>query len=270
VGEFIEALTLPFFQRAIIAGILIGSLAGFYGVFVIQRKLSFLGSGLSHAAFGGVALALLLNLEPLYVALPFTVAVSLLINWIREQTELESDTAIGIAFSASMALGLLFLSMKRGFTPDAFTFLFGSILAVQPFDVFFAAMLAFVSLFTWKRWGRWGIATLDRDMARADGLPVRRDDTFLSVLLAVIIVTSLKIVGALLISAFLVIPAASARIVSGRLGTMTLYSIGFAILSSVFGLTVSYFFDLPAGAAIVLVQTAIFGTLFFGDLLRNR
>ena len=98
----IDLFSHPFIQRAFIGGILIGFLASYYGVFVVQRGLSFLGSGLAHAAFGGVALGLLLHTEPLWIAVPFTIFVALGITWVKDRTELSGDTAIGIFFSVSI------------------------------------------------------------------------------------------------------------------------------------------------------------------------
>ena len=138
-----ELLTLPFMQRALIAGLLIGFLASYYGVFVVQRGLSFLGSGLAHAAFGGVALGLLLESEPLWIAVPFTIIVAIGITWVKNRTELGSDTTIGIFFSVSMALGIIFLFLRKQYSADAFTYLFGSILSVTVIDIIFAAQYCF-------------------------------------------------------------------------------------------------------------------------------
>src|SRR5262245_21667244 len=112
MGELVEMLSLPFMQRALLAGALLGALASYLGAFIVQRGLGFLGEGLAHAAFGGVALGLLLRTEPLTVAIPFTVAVAVGINWVKERARLAGDTAIGVFFAVSMALGILFLSFK--------------------------------------------------------------------------------------------------------------------------------------------------------------
>jgi zinc transport system permease protein len=120
-----EFIYLPYIQRALLGGVLVGFLASYYGVFVIQRKLSFLGSGLAHAAFGGIALGILLSIEPLWVAVPFTILVAAGIAWVSDKTELGGDTAVGIFFSVSMALGIIFLFLKRTYTRDAFSYLFG-------------------------------------------------------------------------------------------------------------------------------------------------
>ncbi|ROL59083.1 metal ABC transporter permease, partial [Bacteroidetes/Chlorobi group bacterium ChocPot_Mid] len=133
----LEVFSYAFMQRAIIAGILVGFVASYYGAFVVQRRMSFMGSGLAHTAFGGIALGLLLESEPLWIAIPFTVIVSILITWIKQKAKISVDTSIGILFSVSVALGIIFISLKEGYSVDAFTYLFGSILSVNPSDLWF-------------------------------------------------------------------------------------------------------------------------------------
>ncbi len=254
----IELLTLPFMQRALFGGILVGFLASYYGVFVVQRGLSFLGSGLAHAAFGGVALGLLLRYEPLWIAVPFTILVALGIAWVRHNTELASDTAVGIFFAVSMALGILFLSLKREYSSDAFTYLFGNILAVSTSDLKLTALLLLVTLATLPLWRRWAYASFDRELAQIDRLPVQRDDYGLTVLIALTVVVSIKLVGIVLIAAFLVIPAATARLLSATFMNMTISSIILGIGSAVIGLYLSYYLDVPSGATIILLQSFLF------------
>ena len=175
-------------RRALAAGVIVGVLAGYYGVFVVQRRLSFLGVGLSHAAFGGVALGLLLQMNPLWTALPFTVVVALAITWVTQHSAVSSDTAIGVFFSAAIAMGVVLLTFKQSYTADAFTYLFGSILAVRAVDLWVLGGIALLAAGTLPLWGRWAYATFDRDLARADGVPVDRDDYVLAGLLAVTVV----------------------------------------------------------------------------------
>lgn len=258
----LEALSLPFFQRALAVGVLVGLLASYYGVFVVQRRLSFLGVGLSHAAFGGVAIGLLAGTNPIWAALPFTVLVALGITWITQRGTMSGDTAIGVFFAVSLALGVVLLSFRHAYVAGAFTYLFGSILAVRPADLWIVGAIAVVTIVTGPLWGRWAYATFDRDLARADGLPVQRDDYVLSVLLAVTIVAAVKIVGIVLAAAFLVIPAATARLVASTFSTMTLASLVVGGTTAVGGLVLSYAFDLPSGATIILVQAVAFCVAF--------
>jgi len=254
----VEMFTLPFMQRALIAGALVGFLASYYGVFVVQRGLSFLGSGLAHAAFGGIALGLLLNFEPLWIAVPFTVIVAIGIFWVRDRTELGSDTAVGIFFAVSMALGIVFLFLKREYTSDAFTYLFGSILAVTWTDIKITAIVVLITFLTLPLWRRWAYASFDRELAETDHLAVERDNYILSILIAVTVVVAIKVVGIVLIAAFLVIPAATSRLLSGTFRRMTIISVIIGFLSAIIGLWLSYYLDVPSGAAIILLQAVLF------------
>jgi len=253
-----DLLTLPFMQRALIAGVLIGFLASYYGVFVVQRGLSFLGSGLAHAAFGGVALGLLLEAEPLWTAVPFTIIVAIGITWVKNRTELGSDTTIGIFFSVSMALGIIFLYLRKQYSTEAFTYLFGSILSVTVIDIIFAASIVLVTFLFLPYWKRWAYSSFDRELAQADRIPVLFDDYILSILIAVTVVVSLKLVGIVLIAAFLVIPAASARLLSKSFSRMTVISVSVGMLSAIGGLWISYYLDIPSGATIILLQAVVF------------
>lgn len=254
----LDAFEFGFMQRALIAGLLTGIAASYYGVFVVQRGMSFLGNGLAHAAFGGVALGLLLNQQPLVVAVPFTVVVALLITWVRDHTRLGADTVIGIFFALSMALGIIFISQIPTYTTDAFTYLFGSILGVSRFDLWASVGILLLALVTLPLWGRWAYATIDREAALADRLPVKMDDYILSVLIALTIVVSAKIIGIVLISAFLVIPPAASRLISHRFMNMTIVSIILGALTVIIGLLLSYQLDWPSGATIILIQTLAF------------
>jgi zinc transport system permease protein len=254
-----DFLQFPFLQRALAAGLLIALTGGLIGVFITQRKMSFLGSGLAHAAFGGVAIGLYFGAEPLYIAVPFTIAVSLLINFLRDKTRLMPDTVIGIMFALSVAVGIVFLSQMENFSSDAYTYLFGSVLAVNPGDIYFAAGIALLSLiFFLKAWPALAYLTFDEELARSDKVNSGIYNYIFTALVAVIIVVSIKIVGIILIAAFLVIPAASARLVARSFFGMTVYSVVVSLAGTILGLVSSYIIDWPAGATIVLAQTAIF------------
>ena len=265
-----EFLVHPFMQRALLAGIMLSALSGYYGVFLVQRKLSFLGAGFGHAAFGGIALGLLLGVQPLWIALPFTVLVAAGISWVKSHTRLTGDTAIGIFFSVSVALGILFLSLKSGQQTDAFSYLFGSILSVSNTDVLTSLALFATGILTlWTHWAAWAYASFDEEAALIEGLPVRTHDTLLTALIALTIVLSVKIVGILLVAAWMVIPAAAGRLLSPTFRLMTLGAVAISALSAVVGLYLSYALDLPSGAVIVLVQSAIFGIALIYQKIRT-
>lgn len=254
----LEMLSYPFMQRALIGGLFVGILSGYYGVFVVQRGLGFMGSGLAHATFGGIAAALLMGAQPSFVAVPFTIIVAIGITYVKSRTGLGSDTSIGIFFAVSMALGIILLSFKSGYTATAINYLFGSILAVETHDNIIILFPIFLSVVMWSLWKNWAYATFDRDLAKADGVPVERDDYILSIMIALTVVLSVKIVGIVLMTALLVLPAATARMLSHSFSGMTFLSVLIGGLSVPIGVVISYFLDLPSGATAV-----IFGSLIF-------
>ena len=267
----LEIFLMPFMWRACIAAMLVAFMASLFGVFVVQRRLSFLGDGLSHSAFGGVALGLLLGIEPLSVAVPATFLVALGIVWLKRKTNLEEDTSIGIFFSVSMALGIVFLALKRNYAANADTYLFGSVLAVSKTDLIATAAVAIcVVLVMMKYWKVFAYSSFDEELAKADRVKTAFADYFFTALISLVIVVSIKLVGMVLITSFLVIPAASAKLFSRTFSQMTVYSIVFGMLGSVLGLVVSVVLDLPSGALIILFLAAEFGTIALVQKLRRR
>lgn len=265
-----EILSLQFMQYALLAGILVGFLSSYYGVFIVQRGLGFLGSGLAHAAFGGVALGVLLDQEPLWIAVPFTILVAVGITWVKDKTNLGGDTTIGIFFSVSMALGVIFIFLKRQYSSDAFNYLFGSILSVTLADIIVPAILILITLLLFPFWKRWAYSSFDRELAQADRIPVNLDDYLLSILIAVTIVVSIKVVGIVLIAAFLVIPPASARLVTKSFSRMTVASIIIGVSTALIGLWISYYLDVPSGATIILLQASVFFlVMIFRNLIKH-
>ena len=260
MNELWEVFQLPFMQRALLAGLLVALMGSVLGVFIVQRGLSFLGDGLAHSAFGGVALGLLLDAQqPLWVALLFTLSASLGIAWVRDRTQLSSDTAIGIFFAVSVALGVLFVSLETGYSVDAWNLLFGSILGIGREELWLIAGVTPLALgFLAVLWGRFAYATFDAELAQTDGVWVRGLEYLLFALTAVVIVASVRVVGAILIAAYLVIPAATARLLSRSLFQMTLLSVILSLASTVAGLALSFFLEVPSGSTIILTQAALF------------
>jgi len=273
--DLIQVLAFPFMQRAAAAGVLIAVMCALLGVFVVQRRLSFLGDGLAHAAFGGMGIgafvivssgalaqggALLRN--PLWVAVPFALLTGLGIAWVRDRTELSSDTAIGVFFAVSVALGVLFFSR---ISPDAnigvnvMDLLFGSILAVRTTELTIIAVVAVIATtLLLALWGRLAYATFDDELARTDGVRSRLLEYLLFGLAAVVITVSATVVGIILMAAYLVIPAAAARIWARSMASMTLIAVVIGVSTTLAGVALSYLFDLPTGSAIILTQALVF------------
>ncbi len=262
-----EFLAYAFVQRALITGILLGVMCAVLSFFVILRRMAFVGVGLSHAALGGVALGLVLGVPPLLAASVFTIGVAWVVGWLRGRTEVSEDTAIGVFFPTAMALGVVLISLSPTYRQDLMGYLFGNILSVRPDEVLPLAILCVVGLaliaFYFKELLFLGV---DEEAARAAGLPAVRLRFLLLTLLAVTIVAAVRLVGIVLVSAFLVIPAATGQALARSVGGMIATAIVTALVSVVAGLWISWMWNLPSGAAIVLVSAV----LFFVALLRVR
>ena len=257
----IEMFSYPFMVRAIIAGVLVSLLAGYYGPFVVQRRMAFLGSGLAHGAFGGVALGLLIGVHPMWTAIPFAIVMAAIAVYLRQKSVLAIDTIIGVLSTTAMALGIFFLSRLNAYSGEAFQYLFGSLITVQWVDIVAASVLVVLSIASFPLWGRWAYATFDEELAQADHVRTSRDEYVLTFLIAATIVVTMKLVGLVLASSFLVIPAASARIISGSFAGMTVASIAIAIGTVLAGLTAAFYIDMPSGAAIVMLQAGVFALI---------
>lgn len=259
-----------FLQRAFLAGIIVGMLGGYYGSFIVQRRMSFLGDGLAHVAFGGVALGLLLQFEPLSIAIPFTITVAFSLTYLKEKTNLEIDTVIGIFFAVSVALGVLFISLNKKYTSDAFSYLFGSILLVSNLDLLFAGLFALLtSILSFFFWKRWTYASFDSELALSDHIPVSLDNYLLSILIAIAVVISIKLVGIILVASFLIIPSATSKLISNSFGKFTLLGIFFGIFGAIAGIYFSILFDIPSGSGIILFQAFIFGIVLVLSKLKR-
>lgn len=250
----IEALSLGFFQRALVAGVLLSLLCGVLSVFVVLRRMAFIGVGISHSAFGGVALGFLLGIDPLWSGIAFAVAVALLIEWAQEQGRLEEDAAIGIFFAFAMALGVVFLHLSRTYNVDVFGFLFGNILAVGPHQLGEILVVSLIVLGTVGFFYKELVfLSFDEEMAWVTGVPVKALRYLFLVLLSLVIIMAIYLVGIILVSALLVIPGAVARNLTRHIVGMLWVSVAAALGAAVGGLFLSFGLDWPSGATVVLV-----------------
>jgi zinc transport system permease protein len=249
-----EFLSAGFLHRAFLAGVVVSGLCGVLSVFIVLRKMAFIGVGISHSAFGGVALGLVMAMNPFWTGLAFASMVALLIEWARSAGKVEEDTAIGILFSASMALGVIFLHLSRTYNVDVFGFLFGNILAVGKEQLWEVSLLALgVAVCTICLFKEFVFLSFDEAMAWVSGLPVTFLRYFFSILLALTVIVSIYLVGIVLVEALLVIPGAISRNLAREIKRMTLVSASVAVAATVVGLGISYWLDLPPGAVIVAV-----------------
>ncbi|MCX6088970.1 MAG: metal ABC transporter permease, partial [Candidatus Atribacteria bacterium] len=248
-----------FMQRALLVGILIGSLCAVVGIYVVLRGLSFMGAGISHAAFGGVALGYLLKIDPVLTSIFFCICSGLGIAVISKKSSMKEDTAIGIFFASTMAFGILLIGLMKGSNVDLFGYLFGNILAVTSTDLFMTILVEGVVLFfIFYYYKELLFLVLDSEMAEVSGIPVTPLYYLLIALIALTVVISIKVVGIVLVSALLVIPSATALQLTDRLSKAMILAVVLGVGSCLGGLFLSYLFDTPSGATIVLTAGGLF------------
>ena len=255
----LEMLSYEFIQRALIASVIIGLVCSIIGVFVILRNLTFIGAGTSHAAFAGVTLGYLLNYNPLYFAVVFSLLTVWIVGYLNRMGYLKLDASVGIFYSLTMALALLFIGLMKVYNAEVYGYLFGSILSVTKGDlavilILGLAVLSLVYIF----FKEFHFITFDEELAKASGIPAGWISFLLLTMIAMTIVISLKSVGAILVFALIVTPAAAAYQLTYSMIRMFLYSAIIGIGSSVGGVFLSYWLDLPSGATTVLFVSALF------------
>lgn len=254
-----EFLAYPFIQRALTASIMVGILCPFVGNFVVLRRMSFFSDAISHAAFAGIAAGAVLGMDLSLSSLIFAILIAILIAFLSEKTTLSHDTVIGIAFSGAIATGMLIIGMMKGFRGDIFTFLFGDILAITTMDlllIFLFSLLTITILLVFLKPLLY--ITFNRDLAQIEGINVRLFEYLLFMMIAVVITVSLKIMGIILVTSLLIVPAASAKNLASNMKSLFILSCIFGVASGVLGLMASIYLNTSSGPTIVLVSIGIF------------
>lgn len=268
--DFLEIWQYPFMQRALVAGIFIAVLLAVLGVFVMMRKMAFFGDGIAHASLAGIAIGLLAGFEPLPIAILFAVGIALAMYFLEKKSSLGSDMVIGIFFTTSLAMGVILLSLDKAYRPDLMSFLFGNILAVSQGEAVLTVvcvlglLLGLIAL-----WRKMTLLVFDPEQAVLQGVKETWMNIFLYVSLAIAVVLGAKLVGVILVSALLVIPVATVKMAAKNYAQMVWWSILLSAFALVLGLFSSYWFDLPAGAMIVVVSFFIFILAFLVRTVRK-
>jgi manganese/iron transport system permease protein/iron/zinc/copper transport system permease protein len=253
------------------AGTLAGALCGLVGVYVVLRRMSYVGHGLSHAIFGGAVASYVLRINFYVGAGIWGVVSALLINSVSRRKKISADAAIGIVTTASFAIGVALISHVHKFTVNFDAALFGNILGVST-----SALLVLVgaSLFTvatvFFRYRQLLFATFDPEVADSYGVNVRRNDALFALILAATVVSTMQILGVTLIAATIVIPAIVARLVTDSFAKMLVLATVVGALCGFVGMYVSFYFDVASGATIVLIAAAIFVAVFAVTAVINR
>jgi zinc transport system permease protein len=258
-----ELFDYGFIIRAIIAGSFIALLCSILGVILVLKRLSLIGDGLAHVTFGSVALGLIFKIQPIYVSLPIVAASSLVILKLTERTRVYSDAAIGIVSAVGVSMGILLAGLASGFNVDLFSYLFGNILSVTSEEVALSVGLSLVVLFVVVLYyGQLLSMSFDEEFARTSGIKTNRINAILAVLTAVTVVLTMKLVGVMLTSSLLIMPAVSAfQIAKSFRGSIIMAAV-IAVVSVWIGIFISFILNLPTGATIVLLNFVFFVVLY--------
>jgi zinc transport system permease protein len=257
-----DMFSYGFIQRALLAGTLIGVLCAVLGVFLVLRRLSLIGDGLAHTTFGAVAVALFAGLQGaamLLVSLPVVVLASLGILRLASRARLGGDAAIGIVSSVGVALGVMLAVLGRGYGVDLFSYLFGSILAISQTELLVAAGL-FVTVLAllWLYYNDLVALTFNDELAAVSGIRVSFLNSLLAGLTALTVVLAMKLVGIMLISALLILPASAALQVARGFRMTVILAVVFSLVAVVGGIITSFLLNLPSGATIILLAFLLF------------
>lgn len=248
-----------FMQNAVIAGILASIVCGIIGVMIVEKKLVMMSGGIAHTAYGGVGLGYLLNFPPILGAFFFATAAALGIGYIKRKGGTRSDVIISMFWSLGMALGILFIALRPGYPPDLSSYLFGNILSVTRADLwlmlFLAVLVIVVVALFYQDWKNY---LFDEEFAFVMGKPTGFMEYLLLLLVALTVVVLIRVVGIILVISLLAAPAAIAEMISRRFEQRMGFAILFGLLTTIGGLTISYYWNVASGASIVMLSSAIY------------
>jgi len=253
-----DAFHYQFIQRAFVAGCFIAVLCSTLGVFLVLRRLSLIGDGLAHVTFGSIAVGLMLRMEPMYTAIPLVMLSSLGILRLMEKARVYGDTAIGIISSLGIAAGIILVSLSGGFNVDLFSYLFGSILSVSNAEVITSVVLSIAVILTvFLFYHELVSITFDEECAKISGIKTRRLNAILILLTSLTVVLAMKVVGIMLVSAMLILPATAALQVAKSFKMSIVIAAAIAVFSVISGIWISFAADLPTGGTIIILNFII-------------
>ena len=259
----LEALSYGFMQKALLAGIAVGLICSFMGTFLVLRRYSLFGDGISHVAFGGISVGLFLGVFPLWTAFIVSIFGGIGLQKLRQSTKISGDAAVAVVLVSGLAVGVILVSSSGGFSVDLFSFLFGSILLISNEDTIMilaisAGIIATLTILQ-KQFLH---LTFNEEQAKLVGLSTTLLNYAFVVLASITVVTSMRLVGILLISALIVIPNITAMMFGKGFKKTVFISMGIAVISVISGILVSYFLNVaPSGTIVVIAVGILVGTL---------
>jgi len=263
--------TEAYMQRALVTALLLGPLCGLIGVFVTARRMAFFSDTISHAALAGIAVGFWLGFaDPTLPMVAVGLGVAALMLWLKEKTDLLTDTIMALLLSGSVAFGIVVISLLKGFRGELHRYLFGDILSVGPQEVWLAfAVSAVVAVAVAVRLNALTLLTASEDLAHVSGIPVRRLNYAFVLVLTVVVALSIRLLGIILVTSLLVIPPAAARNIARNLRQQIVLAVLAGALGGGGGVALSYRFDLPCGPSIVLTSVALFLATLAASRLRQ-
>ncbi len=267
----LEPFRYDFFVRGLVAATVVGGLCGMVGTFVVLRRMSYIGHGLSHSVFGGAVVSYVMSWNFYLGAGLWGFISAVLINWTARRRQIGGDAAIGIVTTASFAIGVAIISKARRFTKNFDAALFGNVLGVQPEDVFVViGVTLLVVLVVFLTYKQLLFMTFDPDVAPLYGVPGQWMDTLLSFILAATVIASMQILGVTMIAAIIVVPAVTARLVTDSFSRMIVLATVIGTACGLLGMLLSYYLDVASGATVVLTAATLFLTVLVGTSVRRR
>ena len=267
----LEPFQYDFFVRGLISATLVGGLCGLMGVYIVLRRMSYIGHGLSHAVFGGAVVSYVLSFSFLAGAIIWGFLSALLITLATRKRQIGADAAIGIITTASFALGIALISRYKTFTRDFEAALFGDIVGVSQGDLLAIIVVTAATLvIVFVGYKLFLFATFDQDVASYYGVPTAWVDTMFSLVLAATIVVSMQVLGVTLIAAAIVIPPVVARLITNSFRNIVLLSTGIGAACGLAGVYISWFIDVSSGASVVLLSSFIFVVVLTVTSLKGR
>ncbi len=263
-----ELLQYTFFQYALLGSLLASIACGLVGTYIVTRRLVFISGGLTHASFGGIGLGLYTGISPILSAAVFAVLSAFGVEWLSKRKDMREDSAIAVFWTLGMALGIMFTFLTPGYAPDLSAYLFGNILTITPGDILLLAVLSVVlSLFFLLFLRPIVCIAFDRDFARSQGIPVALFEYLLMMFIALTIVACLRMVGIVLVISLLTVPQMTANLFSQRFQRIIGLSIGIGYLGCLGGLLLSFYLNVPSGAAIIFFSILIYAVCKGGKSL---
>lgn len=250
-----DMLEYTFLRNAFLCAILASVTCGIIGTVIVEKKLVMMSGGIAHASFGGIGFGYWLGVEPILGGLFFALLSALGIVNIKRRTDSHSDLIIGMFWSVGMALGVLFISITPGYPPDMTSYLFGDILTVSKIDIYLITLLGlFITAVITSYFNYWKAFLFDEEFLKVIGINTKRIESFIFVLIALAIVVLIKVVGIILVITLLTVPPMISKIFTFDLKKIMVFSSLISMLLSVFGLTVSYYMNIPSGATIIILS----------------